>query len=477
MRLISRLKQLKLLKFFEKKADTRPRLCQRIPLEIWSEIFQYLPLGVPIFMNVCKTWRQAALSSPRLWTDIMANVDDDAYVETIEARLSRSGALGVHVALFRGDVSVGGVDIKDRLKATPEKERWKSLYFDSPSFIRPLLDIKNGTRWDMLQELIMDVKDEQVDIENEPFDITHLRALRFLTIRAIGGVSVNTFRVPWNQLAFLHLHLTWSQAADLLPIVQRSINVVLCVIVLEGASIGNNLEPPPSYPRVRQQMPKMQGLFLNGADTMTPLLSYLSAPSLHILSITSRRFLYDRHSEAYFPGSDIACFVSASRCKLTVLELHGINMRFKDVLVCFEALQHLFLLKVTNRGVAPVLTGQVLLELARRTAHPDVVLLPKLRILLVYTPAFVLSHADCMEFLKSRRNKGSPRHVSPLQRIERYVFRKAVSDSTEGEQLSSDRDTFTSDAVMSNLNCFSHFATLLEEAGLPFRKTFTLITS
>ncbi|KAJ3570921.1 hypothetical protein NP233_g4091 [Leucocoprinus birnbaumii] len=130
---------------------------KRLPVDIVEEIFYHcLPVAhnavtsvhePPLVLGrVCKTWRQVAYSTPRLWTSIHIVAilsgrstyleERDAELGGISAWISRSGALPLSISIFHDDPlpQWPGQSLEYQIQPYldtlySQLHRWKSIYF------------------------------------------------------------------------------------------------------------------------------------------------------------------------------------------------------------------------------------------------------------------------------------------------------------------------------------------------------------
>ncbi|KIM38691.1 hypothetical protein M413DRAFT_447649 [Hebeloma cylindrosporum] len=358
---------------------------RRVPPEIWAEVFQYELADMFVFSVVCRMWRHAALSSPRLWNIVMIDLEDTFHndldlkgpeFDFITTWIGRSKAIPISMCLFyEANKFMKEEQAAKIMDVIPGKERWKSLYV-GPRCLKPLFHSSSKsvsqTQWDMLQELAIVSSTTFYDpilpynsTSKGPVSLLALRSLRKLTVKVPDCVSVDYLIAPWAQLVYLHMDGTCSRLADYIGILGECTNLEECLIYIQDVY---HPSPSTSIPTKRIGLHKLRSLLVSGTDNVSPILRYLHLPALEDLYLSARcsRFSgwpLSMGDTPRSPGRVLAELIRFSGCALRTLELHTISMKKEDVMTCFRALNTLEQLKVTNVGYLPPLDDALLREI------------------------------------------------------------------------------------------------------------------
>ncbi|KAJ7364631.1 hypothetical protein DFH08DRAFT_1017115 [Mycena albidolilacea] len=299
----------------------------KLPPEITSEIFvNFLPpypacppasgLFSPwIFCQICRRWRDIALTTPSLWRGIELHLDDKeqfhkSQLHWLETRLSLSKQCSL------------SIDLRYTTPVDPNKFH--------PS-MKPFVDavIRHCARW---EEVVMRVPLRDCDLLDG--DMPMLRSLQFgasdTLLQASPGVAIfppstiftsapqfrtlyldsyfspSDFVLPWAQLTTIIVNdgLYDNECADIL---RYSVNLEHCILTVVDAPaevIDLAISPLLHLKRLL-----FYDFIATPSSRAKELLGSLVLPSLTTLELSADWFVPD-------PGASIAALVLRSGCKL-----------------------------------------------------------------------------------------------------------------------------------------------------------------
>ncbi|KAJ7629781.1 hypothetical protein DFH06DRAFT_1480326 [Mycena polygramma] len=292
-----------------------------LPNELVSDIFLHTlppypqrpqligPFSPTVLTQICRSWRDVALGTPRLWSVINLN-GDDPYPLTAEDSGTHIGAVQAQrrshtfkLWLQRSNSCPLSIDFGIRSRADfgaalPHHARFEHLkikifsedfrMFDSPM---PLL-----------QHLDLSIDD------GKPMNASRSRVI-IRDVPLLRTVILNDFAsrvvLPWAQLTSLTLIFP----LDFVPILVEATSLVHCTLLFH-INRGDNGGPRPDIP-----LPCLESLDLHVIQHDGPAADFLSTfivPALRSLRITER-FL------APSPLDSLSAFISRSNCKLEEL--------------------------------------------------------------------------------------------------------------------------------------------------------------
>ncbi|KAJ6546178.1 hypothetical protein DFH09DRAFT_1171381 [Mycena vulgaris] len=176
-----------------------------LPNEITSEIFfqSIGSLGIapgaptsPLFLgHICQSWREIALTTPSLWTEMTL------IVGAVAARENQLRLLETWLTRSR-DLPAGHDSVHEFIDAiSPHRRRCHTL-----SLILPLRDIfRFDGEFTSLQALaigVSDLPDETQTDPSWPMEIFH-RAPKLRALVIAGGFNPNVVLLPWAQIMML----------------------------------------------------------------------------------------------------------------------------------------------------------------------------------------------------------------------------------------------------------------------------------
>ena len=470
---------------------------RRVPPEIWAEIFQHELADMFVFSAVCRMWRHAALSSPRLWNIVMIDLEDTFHhdlkgpeLDFLTTWIGRSKAIPISVCLFyEVNKFMKEKEAAKIMSVIPGKERWTNVYV-GPRCLKPLFHTKSVSQrqWDMLQELAIVSNTTFYDpilhssTSKGPISPLALRSLRKLTVKVPDCVSMDYLIAPWAQLVYLHMDGTCSRLPDYLGILDECTNLEECLIHIQDVY---HPSPSSSIPTERIKLHKLRSLLVSGNENVSPILRYLHLPGLENLYLSARHSRFSgwplsMGDTPRSPGRVLVELIRVSGCALRTLELHKISMNREDVRTCFRALNNLERLKVTNAGYLPPFDDSLLREIVCSGLLPetsgenvveeqvgvgvktsrllDSVLLPKLTTIEVHSyPHGTLSRDAFQDFIQARR---APPTLSQIPGVARLQHARLTN------HWDSPLDSFMRVARSSAFERLSPFVRSLSEYGV-----------
>ncbi|KAJ7085707.1 hypothetical protein B0H15DRAFT_950840 [Mycena belliarum] len=217
-------------------------IVQSFPMELWGEIFWFyiaptrnaLDKGFPDkgsgnpnpvlpLSQVCRYWRQAAHSTPNLWTELSIRVDHPGDAALIKAWLGRSFYLPLSLVLFSDSSDAANPDFTIMDIILPERNRLASLEILmplnystlAPIFAEPLNALHTLRFIATLPtyrsvSTVMGISGEKVDLS---VLAPHLRNATFHPDFDWDNFFSN---VPWSQMAQLHFPVSHDDAFSIL---------------------------------------------------------------------------------------------------------------------------------------------------------------------------------------------------------------------------------------------------------------------
>ncbi|KAF7362753.1 hypothetical protein MVEN_00624800 [Mycena venus] len=252
------------------------RCLRRLPFEIVSKFLVFaLPYVEPddfgetpwYLGHICRYWRDVALASPSLWSDIVIMRPNKYPTEKFQTQLTRSSNSPLKVLLWSSSSSRGNPHVTEFLKVLVDcAPRWtNACIFINPTHWNLLASLRS--RVPLLRYLRIGVSDfldpdaKSTELTN-PLEIAP--ALRDLTLEDISGLP-HGLVLPFHQLTRLKLATTSESIAAIL---QTTTN-------LELASLDLTDDPPDAvHPIIR--LPHLRRLYLSSQ----PFLEQLELPAL-----------------------------------------------------------------------------------------------------------------------------------------------------------------------------------------------------
>ncbi|KAJ6546190.1 hypothetical protein DFH09DRAFT_1171434 [Mycena vulgaris] len=305
-----------------------------LPNEITSEIFfqSIGSLGVapgaptsPLFLgHICQSWREIALTTPSLWTEMTLIVGAVAARENqlrlLKTWLTRSRDCPLTIALqYRPPilpVPAGHDSVHEFIDAiSPHRRRCHTL-----SLILPLRDIfRFDGEFTSLQALaigVSDLPDETQTDPSWPMEIFH-RAPKLRALVIAGGFNPNTVLLPWAQIMML-ANLAVPFPNDLAEVLRSTTNLSSLRVDIMAPDDNETIANIPEIP-----LTNLRSLELGSNSdprACMQLLEKLVLPGLVDLHISEPGFLPN-------PAAPIQNLLSRSGCNLRTLNIEIVDAR------------------------------------------------------------------------------------------------------------------------------------------------------
>ncbi|KAJ7629757.1 hypothetical protein DFH06DRAFT_1225349 [Mycena polygramma] len=278
-----------------------------LPNEVASEIFirilpphpHFPPLvgshSPTLLTQICRQWRDIALSIPTLWSFISTyrdqHVDPGHFKAHICRWLERSRSYPLHLRL--GRLERADNDLVEAFIS--HRARWEYLVFRRKKMD---LDVFGGPM-PLLRHL-------DLVVDKRPVDSFSLREVPLLRIVTLNGLAASRIILPWAQLTSLTLLDVYP--SEFVPILVQTLNLVRCELGVYFLG--------PNHPGARPDITLgyLQTLVLthSGGHPEADLLSAFVIPTLRALKIPE-----DFLSPS--PIDSLTAFISKSGCRLEKL--------------------------------------------------------------------------------------------------------------------------------------------------------------
>ncbi|KAJ6602878.1 hypothetical protein DFH09DRAFT_1270677 [Mycena vulgaris] len=299
-----------------------------LPHEITSEIFlqsfhQSPMRDTPLFLgHLCRTWREIALATPALWTDIALHLEDVAAREPqlcfLKTVLSRSGDCPLYVHI-RCDVraSRGHTSVREFIDAiAPHFRRCKTL-----TLVLPFSDILLiPSELPATRTLAIGISELHKDAgridPSWPLKAFHGPKL---TILSLTVFSPKLLLLPWAQITSVSLMMV-PVFPDLLEILRAAVNLADLTAEITCPCTDENMADIPDIPPLLH----LHTLELTAASNPTgcvQLLDKLTLPALCDLNIPEPCFLPT-------PTDIIHAFLARWGCCLLSLRVKVVDAEF-----------------------------------------------------------------------------------------------------------------------------------------------------
>jgi hypothetical protein len=256
---------------------------RRLPPELLGEIFRYcLPQNydekgahkaVMLPSHVCKHWRDVALSTPTLWTNIVLRVTDETFesrVALVTAWFSRSGGLPLSFTL-EGQENVLPI-LSFLLQYC---NRWQYINLSVPSETLRCLEAAKG-HLKGLETMV--INDRYIWLRDTSYSVEHI----FESAPRLRKVSLNS-RFVWNdgswaQLTELDTGYVSYTVGNCLALMQSMRNLQKLKICIGSGAVEEHRHSIFSHPLVSLH-------FLGAQPARGMLFDYITLPSLRDLSV------------------------------------------------------------------------------------------------------------------------------------------------------------------------------------------------
>ncbi|KAJ6464361.1 hypothetical protein C8R45DRAFT_840301 [Mycena sanguinolenta] len=273
-----------------------------LPTEIITEIFLCIPSPYPScsqlvgtvsptsLTQICREWRQIALSITSLWRAInLSNngtpVEQRAWVHNLWPKWSRSSPLSTEF-----NAGVDQADARSKVMALVASNLARLEHLKLAVSLDDLRTIRGSMP--LLHHLDLDLPQHS---GIEPVSFSELPLLRSVVLNSVASQSV---RLPWAQLTSLALHRIGID--ECIPILPRTSNLIHCKhLVYPYLNFGRTVK-----------VSRLESLVLTGDDQpRTNYLRFFITRSLHRLTIPER-FMGNK------PSRSLTDFISKSGATL-----------------------------------------------------------------------------------------------------------------------------------------------------------------
>ena len=316
--------------------------------------------------QVCKYWREIALSTPKMWSKITFLSESDANAKLTHSWLSRSGSSPLSICLSnRISLDPNKPTSPVLLDVIAQSDRWKDLVFQAgdasivglPPVRHRLpylqtLSIANGTIISLTQTL-------------DTFEI----APRLHSLTLGRNISLAKLRIPWNQLTYCDICSLWS-TGDCLELLRQSPNLVECTL-----AFGNDVSHQAQL-LVQHEHLRILSIHSCLNDSIGPFFDNLTLSALETFSANCSK-------SASWAQPQFLSLLSRSACPL--LRLH-LDFSFEfiddDLMDCLQLLPSLTELELRDQSHV-ALTRSFFVRLTRYMSENgrNGCLLPNLRVL------------------------------------------------------------------------------------------------
>lgn len=321
-------------------ADTRvgrhhSRDCSRfsaIPIDIWEEIFvrclppsedpNYTTRAAPLLLcQVCRAWRQFAISSPSLWSSMRVVVslgEPRPHIALIAQWLERSGSLPLALSLYQTNEAEGNcIAAGDVLEIFKQYiHRWQDIRLDLAS---PRCHNQSGPhkrKAPLLEKFHM--RSQRLDefSKQDLFGIfEELPRLSTLSVSSIAPLNYGADKnrtIPWNQLT--HVSIDFDMSIDTVLLLLREChNIKKC-------NFGVKFEPDLLFPGMVVQSSLQSLQLMTEPRDLSIFLRNITFPALTDIAI------YGKGGPAEllaWPQEEFSTFLGRSEARLLSLGLHN----------------------------------------------------------------------------------------------------------------------------------------------------------
>ncbi|KAJ3889128.1 hypothetical protein GG344DRAFT_79098 [Lentinula edodes] len=300
-----------------------------LPVELLREIFLYLlpgrdwmleetPPPQLVFVQVCKHWRNIAISYPTLWSTFMIIHPIERHIPMTKLWLERSGnhPLTIYIDHRKSEFekSCSTTDVVINL-LRPHIHRWKAVTFILTAIQSSLLALPRD-EYPLLETFCFDVtgsfawNPESVERVEEKFFPSSSPMLREVTWETHG---LSLHKPPLAPTNITYLSGDFFMDLPFFDSISELKN--LRTLRLHGGVVSGRVPPPRSIPLV---LPHLRALEVRTIFYAPFLLDSIATPSLKVLVMANRLDEKSRKS--------LCSLISRSRCHLSAFSyLNGLG--------------------------------------------------------------------------------------------------------------------------------------------------------
>lgn len=274
---------------------------------------QELKRAVMLPAQVCKRWRDVALSTPRLWSRIHMDLRKRRLEEEAafaQRWLARSGGCPLSISLSQFMTFDMTIPVASFDAFVAQSDRWEHLNL---TVSYPLLHVFRSakSRFSRLQTLSIESNTLGEGIL-DAFEIApHLHSL------TIGhNIFPSMLRVPWSQLTYCDMHPYQLSIDDCFEVLQHASNLEEYHLHLHRPG------PHQSRPLIRHE--RLRELSIQACTQLGPLFDKLTLPALQAFSCSAYEYRY-RWAQPQFLS-----LLSRSACALQVFCLDFLSAQLID---------------------------------------------------------------------------------------------------------------------------------------------------
>ncbi|CAK5284957.1 unnamed protein product [Mycena citricolor] len=398
---------------------------ETLPPEITAQIFVHYiaalkePTICPALLGVCRTWRQAALGTPGLWTNIVTPSQHPQPDVLLQRWVERTGPripldLCLRLLTTRRTMELGLAV----LGAHASRWRRVSLRIHMPLTLSLTLGSGYGS-WEGLEELEVCTGPYGAAVPGPGTGL--FLAPRLRRVR-VDGYPATELVLPWTQITSLTLRM--QSLAECLMVISQTRQLEALHVSLADRDTHHR---PISLvlPALRR--------FKVRWDGEPSILEYMTLPQLTDLDIGV-------HVDEVIP------LVTRSGCTITHLRLWNVEMDDDSIYECLGALPgvtHLVVGWTDMKYFSKFL--RILAAASYHTEDPPVILLPMLQSLVLENcePALDLQSVLLLLDMRCRQREGYA-FPTALLRTFRATFRAEVYDADNDE----DEDEHIKDSIL-----------------------------
>ena len=365
---------------------------RRLPSEILTRIFALCLLEYEtssldsrraplLLMQVCKGWRETALSTQNLWSSITLTASGCSNASLAKLWLSRAMSLPLTVRLDSEGRPHSKVKRLHRAIAVLVQfcDRWKDLDIALPFTTMSCLDSIRH-RLPLLESLRICYQHSSERWHRELNLFDYAPRLRGLCIK--GRIPYHMLKIPWHQLT--ELDAPFHSIAECFETLQLSLSLIKCTVDNSFGPSGDISDPESRT--ITIQFPHMRFFKITSPDYSSDIFSCVKLPILHELHVAYQ--CNDFVIPSWLPQQPFLSLLSHSSRTLRKLKL-GSLYKYTDSAYIAHCLRSLpSLTELSLRGWRGWLTADLLGPLTRGPlVNAGNYLVPNLEVLEIHDSA------------------------------------------------------------------------------------------